>query len=111
MKKAYLWLFAIMAVLYLIGTVTKSEPATEESLFDKPWKSPNSDELLRIGKLLVSKHITGCGEYHLKKLGDDQYIIACTRDGTHWTYYVSQLDREEISFLKNEIGEKLNPPY
>ncbi|QEL02973.1 hypothetical protein FKG96_19815 [Olivibacter sp. LS-1] len=111
MKRAYLWLFVIMAILYLIGTVTKNASSADENIFDKPWKSPNNDELLTIGKLLVSKRITGCGEYHLKELGDDQYIIACTKDGTHWIYYVSQPNRKEISFLKNEIGERLNPPY
>lgn len=111
MKKGYLWLFVIIALLYLIGTFAKNEPATESIVFDSPWKSPNSEELLTIGRLMVSKRMTGCGEYHLKKIGYGKYIIACTRDGENWTYYTARPGNEEIELLSNEMGRKLSPPY
>lgn len=70
-------------------------------MYPMPWKEPNSDELLSIGRAFVKAGTGGCGAYYLRASSEneDEYLVACTSDGINWEYYmVWPLIKEVVPF-------------
>ena len=77
--------------------------------YELPWKSPGN-ELLQIGKVLVVNKITGCGELYVRrrKTGDNEYLVACTRDTKNWRYYVVKTNE---STVEGPLTDRIPSPY
>lgn len=89
-----------------------NKEATANS-YESEWQSPNNDELLKVGRILVKNKIHGCGEYYIKKrISDDtEILIACTSDGKEFKYYLAWLNTEKILGLTDDgIESPANKP-
>ena len=82
----------------------------DERTYSKSWRTPIKDEFLKIGKLMLANGIKGCGEYHVKEVTEGEYVIACTRDGEKWNYYVAWPNNNKIYRTNEEMESKLTPP-
>lgn len=113
MKKLLLILIGILAFFWLIGKLSggSSNVIDDERTYQNSWQSPNSEQLVSISKLMVKNNISGCGEYHIKEIESQEYIIACTSDGTNWKYYVAWTRNDEIKLANDEMENRLTPPY
>lgn len=113
MKKLLLILVGALAFFWLVGKLTGggSNVIEDERTYQKSWQSPSSDQLVSIGQLMVKNNISGCGEYHVKEIESQEYIIACTSDGQNWKYYVAWTGSEVIKLANDEMVAKLTPPY
>lgn len=83
-----------------------------EKTFDNSWRSPKGSEFAVIGKLMVKNNITVCGEYYVRIIEKNEYAIACTPDGTNWTYFVAWPEDEKIDLANAEyaMDKNLIPP-
>ena len=79
--------------------------------YEQSWRSPTNEELRTISKLMIKNNVSGCGEYHIKEVEKNEFVIACTSDGKNWTYYVAWPNIEEINLANEEMELKLKPPY
>jgi hypothetical protein len=75
------------------------------------WRSPNREDIVAIGWLMVKSNLSGRGEYYLISVEDNEYVIACTPDGHNWNYYVSWPKQNKLYSANEEMLEKLTPPY
>ena len=112
MKKWLLIIFGLIIAIMVVGNLNNesSNVIEDERTYVKPWRAPIGDELLKIGKLMVANRIKGCGEYHVKEVTDGEYVVACTRDGKNWTYYVVWPNIDKIYRTNEEMESKLTPP-
>ena len=79
--------------------------------YEQSWRSPNNEELRAISRLMIKSNISGCGEYHIKEIENNEFVIACTPDGENWTYYVAWPNIDKINLANEGMKSKLNPPY
>ena len=104
-----------MIISWLIDEFSGFSPSgnivDDDKTYTKEWRSPQGDEYSKIGKLMIKNNITGCGEYHVKEIETNEYIIACSRDGENWSYYVAWPNLEKINLASLEMEKKLKPPY
>lgn len=77
-----------------------------DSKFSASWESPSSDEIVSFGQILIKNNIEGCGEYQVKRKIDSkgEFLLACTSDGSTWSYYLV------YQFTGKVIGP-LNEPF
>lgn len=102
---------AILIVLYIIGSNSESGGIiTDEETYSKSWRSPQGSEFTEIGKIIVAKGIKVCGEYYIKEIELNEYVIACSADGTTWHYFVVYTSLDKIYRANDEMESKLNPP-
>lgn len=109
------WPILIGIVVYFVYTVTTKESSLRNILdpntYSMDWRTPNREEIVTIGRLMVKSNLSGCGEYYLISVEDNEYVIACTPDGQNWNYYVSWPKQEKIYRANDEMLSKLSPPY
>jgi len=86
------------------------EEIEEIKLFSTPWRSPENEEFLLYGKIIVQNNIVGCGEYYIKDSKLGKVIIACSKDGRNWNYYESYPEVSKISEMTRESSKKISPP-
>jgi len=69
------------------------------STYPEPWKDPTGEEYQKIGKALVKNNITGCGEYYVRLSAENkgEYLVACSRDGESWSYYLVWTGIDEVN--------------
>lgn len=84
MKKIYI------VILLIIMSLCNLSFAYAESLaemYPGPW---HDDFNMGITKALAKNQISGCGEYKYRphKSASNEYLVYCTRDGSHWTAYL-----------------------
>lgn len=82
----------------------------DERTYSESWRSPRGSEYREIGKIIVQNGIEVCGEYYVKDIELNEYVIACTADGTNWNYYVVYTSMETIYRANDEMESKLFPP-
>ena len=120
-------ILAIGALILYIGTLsewgkldvsaaienenTATSVIDDNRTYEQSWRSPRDGEYLTIGRLMVKNNIKGCGEYHIKEIENSEFIIACSRDGENWTYYVAWPDNNKIYLASEEMEKRLKPPY
>ena len=63
-----------------------------------------------IGKIIAQNGIKVCGDYRLKYIEINQYLIACSADGTTWHYFVVYTNLETIFRADEEMESKLYAP-
>lgn len=122
-KKILVILLFIIAAIMIIGSYFddnnssdsnyKNTNVTNDSrVYSKSWRSPTSEEMIKIGTLLVQNKIKICGEYHVKEITNNEFVIACTPDGNNWTYYTLWPNvNEKVYLVTEEMENKLKPPY
>jgi hypothetical protein len=111
-----LWIIAFFIAFYLISLIignssTGSSVIDDTRTYEQSWRSPSNEELVSISKLMIKNNISGCGEYHIKEIENNEFVIACSADGKNWTYYVAWPNIDEINLANDEMERKLKPPY
>ena len=78
-------IFALMLIFTFSDSSAYSESLAE--MYPGPW---HHEFNLGITKALAKKQISGCGEYKYRthKSSSNEYLVYCTRDGSHWTAYL-----------------------
>lgn len=74
------------------------------------WQEPTMAQTGAIGITLSQNGVRGCGEFHIKEITSNEFLVACTSDGENWKYYGVYPNIKEVVILDNEIKEKLTPP-
>jgi|JI8StandDraft_2_1071088.scaffolds.fasta_scaffold68934_1 hypothetical protein len=102
----------ILIFFYIIGSNSSGGNVIEdENTYSQSWRSPEGTEFRDIGRIMVKNNISGCGEYQVKEITDNEFVVACTPDGTNWTYYVVYPNLDKIYLANEEMEKKLKPPY
>lgn len=78
-------IFAVMVIFIFSASYAHSESLAE--MYPGPW---HDDFNMGITKALAKNQISGCGEYKYRphKSASNEYLVYCTRDGSHWTAYL-----------------------
>ena len=111
--KYYVIILILIAGIIWVGSFNDSsntEGTSEEVTYSNYWREPNGTELRSIGKIMVQNGVSGCGEYYLKLIGLEEYIVACTRNRKDWVYYVLYNKKEKILIADESLAKKLTPP-
>ena len=89
MKKRYV--LASLIVLLLTGCYDK-QPINER--FPTAWMVPVGEEATAITETITANKIKDCGELYIRKnpAEDDEFLLACTKDGKAWRYYYMDLE-------------------
>lgn len=103
--------FILLVIIFWPSGQESETIINDQRTYEPTWKSPNNVELVEIGKIMVANNIKGCGEYHVKEITSKEYVVACTADGTNWTYYVVYSAINKIYLANDEMLSKLKPPY
>jgi len=113
MKKLLIGVVVVLGFFWILGKVGGSGTniTNDENTYAMPWRSPTGDEYTKLGKLILKNNVKGCGEYHVKEVTPNEYLIACSPDGKEWRYLVAWPTQDKIYLASVEMEEKLTPPY
>lgn len=101
----------LLIIFYIIGSNGSSGGViTDERTYSDSWRSPYGSEFSEIGKIIVQNGIKVCGEYYVKEIESNEYVIACSADGTTWDYFVVYTSLDKIYRANDEMESKLYPP-
>ncbi|WP_452232035.1 hypothetical protein [Lacinutrix sp. MEBiC02595] len=102
----------LIIAVYVIGSNGNSSSGviSDDRTYSKSWRSPYGTELKEIGKIIVQNGIRVCGEYEVKEIETNEYVIACTANGKTWDYFVVYTSLGKIYRASEEMETKLNPP-
>jgi hypothetical protein len=100
----------LLIILYIMGSNGSGGVITDDRTYSEKWRTPYRSELREIGKIITQNGIKVCGEYYLKEIETNEYIIACSADGTTWVYFVVYTNLEKIYRANDEMESKLYPP-
>jgi DNA-directed RNA polymerase subunit RPC12/RpoP len=109
----YVYLLVAIAVIYMASQCgdTKSVGlAQHEKAYIYDWRPVKSSEFGLLGRIIVANNIKVCGEYQVKYLDDNTYLLGCTPDGYTWYYYYLYTVREKVTYLDSDTESKINPP-
>jgi hypothetical protein len=86
-----LWAVAGLVVLLLTGCSDK-QPINER--FPTSWSTIEGEERTLITEALAANDIKDCGELYIKRnpKEEEEYLLACTKDGQAWRYYYMDLE-------------------
>jgi len=101
---------AIIVFFFFGSNGTGNNVINDEKTYSESWRSPYGTEYSDIGKIIVENKIKVCGEYHVKEIKSNEYIIACSADGTTWNYFVVYTSPRKIYRADDEMESKLYPP-
>jgi hypothetical protein len=76
-----------------------------------PWKEPSGSDYTKFGRIIVKYNITGCGEYYINEVANNEFIIACRENESTWKYYITWPLIGKIYAADNEMRSKLSSPY
>jgi hypothetical protein len=101
----------LLIFFYIIGSSGNSGGViTDDRTYSESWRSPYGTEYSEIGKIIVQNGIKVCGEYYVKEIETNEYVIACSADGTTWDYFVVYTSLGKIYRANDEMESKLYPP-
>lgn len=101
----------LIIIFYIMGSNGSSGGViTDERTYSESWRSPYGTEYSEIGKIIVQNGIKVCGEYYVKEVETNEYVIACSADGTTWDYFVVYTSLGKIYRANDEMESKLYPP-
>lgn len=83
---------------------------TDDKTYSQNWRSPQGTEFTKIGRIIVANGVKVCGEYYVKKIESNEYLIACSADGSTWNYFVVYTSNDTIYRANEEMESKLYPP-
>ncbi|QBO57854.1 hypothetical protein [Chryseobacterium salivictor] len=119
-KNKFLWIaFGIVMLIVISNNIFRSEQKQkgEKSLVEKMkptlifdgqeyfshWKDTADEKFLSISKLLVADRITGCGEFYYNEIDRNTYIVACSRDGKSFKYYVAWTKLDKVYSAESDM--------
>jgi hypothetical protein len=112
MKKIIvLLILAILGIWYFTSRISNKNKKSDEDEYAMPWRNASDKELLNIGRVMISNKVDDCGEYFVKEIENDEYLIACSSDGENWTYYQTWPEINKIERASVEVQMKLDAPY
>lgn len=101
----------ILIVFYFIGSNGNSGGIiSDDRTYSESWRSPYGTEYAEIGKIIVQNGIKVCGEYQVKEIESNEYVIACSDNGETWDYFVVYTSLGKIYRANDEMESRLNPP-
>lgn len=100
----------VMIFFYFDSSGTASNVINDEKTYSENWRSPYGTEYGDIGKIIVQNGIKVCGEYYVKEIQTNEYVIACSANGTTWDYFVVYTSLGKIYRANDEMESKLYPP-
>ena len=109
-------IFLGIIVLFIIFSILDPDESnggviTDERSYEQSWRSPSAGyEYTTIGRIIVKNNIEVCGEYHVKEIEHNEFVIACTANGTDWDYFVVYTSLDKIYRANEEMELKLKPP-
>lgn len=76
--------------------------------FDPKWKS-STEAPIGVARTFVKNQNKGCGEFFIREsiYNKGEYLVACTRDGKNWTYYIVY---SSIEKALGPVSENIAPP-
>lgn len=104
----------LLIFFYIIGSNSSGSGSNiieDENTYSKSWRSPVETEFTDIGRIMVKNNIRECGEYHIKEVTENEFVVACSSDGKNWTYYIIYTNLDKIYLANDEMISKLTPPY
>lgn len=105
-------IFIIFIILIAISSRNTNSGGVinDERTYYKSWREPIGSEYVELGRIIVQNNIKICGEYYVKEIETDEFIIACTGDGSNWEYFVVYPKLSKIYRANDEMISKLSPP-
>ena len=105
----------IIAIIYLFNNALSDSNSGgvigDERTYSKSWRPPNNGyEFREIGKAIIKNGVKVCGEYYVKEIMSNEYIIACSTNGVYWNYFVVYPSTGKIFSSNDEMISKLTPP-
>lgn len=101
----------LIIIFYIMGSNGSSGGViTDKRTYSESWRSPYGTEYSEIGKIIVQNGIKVCGEYYIKEVETNEYVIACSANGTTWDYFVVYTSLGKIYRANDEMESKLYPP-
>ena len=82
----------------------------KDILLSQNWRLPVDEEYLVFGKIIKKTNISGCGDYRVKRMSPNKYLIACFSKVDKWVYYILDKQLKKISIANDDIIESLTPP-
>jgi hypothetical protein len=84
--KQHVYALIIFCFINLVGCNNPREIPLSER-YSGSWQEEFN---IGISKLLVSKKISGCGQYKFRESSIDknEYLVYCTSDGSNWAAYI-----------------------
>lgn len=110
--KTLLVIFAILVVaIFIVYTIEISNSATREEIdiTSINWRLPELSEKGSIEKTFFLSDIDSCKNYYIKKMLDNNYIVACSK-GSTWIYYNVNTNQKRIFIADDETVADLTAP-
>lgn len=82
----------------------------DEREYYSNWNDNVNEDLISIQKLLIKNNITGCGEFYYNEIEPETFIIACTRDGVNFKYYVAWILLNKIYSAESDMLTIIKSP-
>ena len=93
---------------------SKTEPTflVFDNEYYSKWRDDINDDFFKIVKTLNLNNVSGCGEFYYAEANDGEFVVACTRDGSYFEYYIVYPRIEKVSYATNnrEILAGIKPP-
>lgn len=107
-----LGIIVLFIIFWLINTdYSNGGVITDKRTYEQSWRSASAGyEYTTIGRIIVKNNIKVCGEYFVKEIENNEFIIACTSNGTYWNYFVVYTSLDKIYRASEEMELKLKPP-
>lgn len=119
-KSKFLWIaFGVVMLIVITNNIFQQEQKQKSEIsfvektkptliFDRQeyfshWKDDANEKFLDISKLLVANRITGCGEFYYNEIDKNTYILACSRDGKSFKYYVAWTKLDKIYSAESDM--------
>lgn len=100
----------IIIFLILVPDYSNDKVINNNHTYSQNWRSPVGNEYVKIGRIIVQNGIKVCGEYYIKEIDRGELVIACTKDGILWEYFVVYMNVDKIYRANDEMKLKLTPP-
>lgn len=99
----------IACVIY--GYLNNKPEGAPDARFENDWQSGiDNEHFAKISKLMVENNIGGCGEMYSRENTEhnNEFLIACTSDGSNFKYYLAWPNIDKIMAVKDEGFAKPN---
>ncbi|MGV8946261.1 MAG: zinc-ribbon domain-containing protein [Lutibacter sp.] len=83
---------------------------SDSKTYSYEWRSPKGTQFIEFGKIIVKNNIRVCGEYKVKEIKRNEFLIACTQDGNNWEYFVIYPNLDKIYKANDEMIRGIEAP-
>ncbi len=85
----------------------------KDKLHNTKWREARTydGEFRDISTALSKNNIRVCGEYYVRLVGDNEYLVACTPDGQTWNYFIVWSRVGSVYKADSETEMAIEPPY